>query len=67
MLPPGSVGAGGPEERAEWESRASTFKQNVLDIQKLFVKLCSVKNRELVHDLYTYVWDMAGVVQLLDG
>ena len=25
------------------------------------------RNRELVYDLYTYLWDMCGVVQTLDG
>ena len=27
----------------------------------------SFRNRELVYDLYTYLWDMCGVVQTLDG
>ncbi len=45
MLPPGSPGAGTPEDRREWEIRAAKFKQNVTDIHVLFVKLCSCQNR----------------------
>lgn len=45
MLPPGSPGAGSLDERREWEKRAAKFKQNVTDIQMLFVKLCSCQNR----------------------
>ncbi|TRY79824.1 hypothetical protein TCAL_10265 [Tigriopus californicus] len=67
MLPPGTLGAGTTEDRQEWEQRANKFKQNVQDIQTLFAKLCSVQNRELVYDLYMYLWDMCGVVQTLEG
>lgn len=31
------------------------------------MKLCSSQNRALVYDLYTYLWDMCGVVQTLEG
>ena len=67
MLPPGSVGSGTSEDRQEWENRAAKLKQNVSEVQKLFVKLCSCQNRELVYDLYSYLWDMCGVVQTLEG
>ncbi len=63
----GTVGSGSGEERSEWERRASRFKQTVLDIQTLFVKLCTCQNRELVYDIYTYLWDMCMCVQTLDG
>ncbi len=60
-------GAGSPEDRQEWEHRASKFRKTVSDVQTLFVKICSCENRELVYDLYTYLWDMCGVIQTLDG
>ena len=67
MLPPNTPGVGTAEERQEWETRAAKFKQNVNDILTLFAKLCSCQNRELVNDLYTYLWDICGVVQTLEG
>ena len=33
----------------------------------LFEKLCACQNRELVYDLYTYVWDMCSVILTLNG
>ena len=67
MLPPGSPGAGSPEDRAEWEARAARFRRLVGRVQALFAKLCDCQNREMVYDLYSYLWDMAGVVGTLDG
>lgn len=67
MLPPGTPESGTPEDRQEWETRSAKFKQYVTEIQTLFVKLCSCQNRELVYDLYTYLWDMCNVVQTLEG
>ena len=33
----------------------------------LFEKLCNCQNRELVYDIYTYLWDMASVLLTLNG
>lgn len=67
MLSPGVPGAGSKEDRMEWERRAHKFDTLVRCIQDLFVKLCTCQNRELVYDLYTYLWDMCGVIQTLNG
>lgn len=66
MLPAGSEGSGSLEDRNEWQTRSVKFHEMISEIERLFVKLCRCPNRELVYDLYTYVWDMCGVVQTLD-
>ena len=33
----------------------------------LFEKLCACQNREIVYDLYSYVWDMCSVILTLNG
>ena len=39
----------------------------VQEVVALFEKLCSCQNRELVYDLYTYLWDMCSVLLTLNG
>lgn len=36
-------------------------------VNRLFQRLTYCNNRELVYDLYSYVWDMRGVVSLLNS
>jgi hypothetical protein len=36
-------------------------------VNRLFRRLTFSANRELVYDLYPYVWDMRGVVSLLNS
>jgi protein O-GlcNAcase/histone acetyltransferase len=63
----GSIGAGSMEDRVEWETRATRFDQLVNDVVSVFEKLCTCQNRELVYDLYTYLWDMCSVIMILNG
>ncbi len=51
--------------RPEWERRRENFAQLVLNIKTAFSRLCQAANRELVYNLYTYLWDMVGVALLL--
>ena len=44
----GSVGAGSKEDRNEWERRAFKFQIKVAEIERIFLKLCTCDNRELV-------------------
>ena len=57
--------ADGEVEKPEWESRKAAFSNLVRDIKKAFDRLCKSENRELVYNLYTYVWDLVGVMLLL--
>ena len=34
-------------------------------MKAVFKKICSSPNRELVYNLYTYIWDMVGVMSML--
>lgn len=49
-------------EKSEWERRREQFNSLVRDIKKAFDRLCLSENRELVYNLYTYVWDLVGVL-----
>lgn len=51
--------------RPEWVKRKEKFVELVQDIKRVFEKICCAPNRELVYNLYTYLWDMVGVVFML--
>lgn len=36
-------------------------------VNKLFQHLSACNNRELLYDLYAYVWDIRGVISLLNS
>merc|ERR1719318_2044516 len=61
-----TVGEEGVEVgRPEWVKRKEKFVDLVQDMKRAFEKICSAPNRELVYNLYTYLWDMVGVVFML--
>merc|ERR1719431_1861498 len=51
--------------KPEWVRRRAAFYQRALNIKRAFEKICIAPNRELVYSLYTYLWDMVGVVFML--
>ena len=51
----------------EWKERAIKFDIMTATIGKLFNKLTSIKNRSLLYDFYPYVWDIKGVIELLNS
>jgi len=51
--------------RSEWVKRKEKFIELVHDIRRAFDKICNASNRELVYNLYTYLWDIVGVVYML--
>ena len=53
--------------RPEWESRRTYFDNLIRSIKRSFDRICSSQNRELVYNLYTYIWDMVGVLFLLQS
>ena len=63
----GGVEDEGEVERPEWESRRHQFNNLIRDIKKAFDRLCLSSNRELVYNLYTYIWDLVGVLYLLQS
>jgi protein O-GlcNAcase/histone acetyltransferase len=51
--------------RPDWERRREHFAHLVANIKAAFNRLCQIPNRELLYNLYTYVWDIVGVALLL--
>lgn len=54
-------------EVKEWHERAEKFDDMSKALNRLFTRLTYINNRELLYDLYPYVWDMRGVVALLNS
>lgn len=51
----------------EWHLRATRLNDMCNAVNRLFQRLTYCNNRELLYDLYAYVWDMRGVVSLLNS
>ncbi|XP_054167405.1 protein O-GlcNAcase-like isoform X2 [Oppia nitens] len=56
----------GPEV-SEWYARAAKFDDMTASVGRLLTKLTFCKNRSLLYDLYPYVWDIKGVISLLNS
>lgn len=54
-------------EVQEWYQRAERFYQLSHLVIMLAKKLATCANRELCYEIFSYVWDIAGVVTLLTG
>jgi protein O-GlcNAcase/histone acetyltransferase len=54
-------------EVAEWYHRAMKFEELTRTLNRLLTRLNMVSNRELLYELYPYMWDMRGVVSLLNS
>nr|CAG4638272.1 EOG090X01OH [Cyclestheria hislopi] len=54
-------------EVQEWHDRANKFDSMSRALNRLFTRLTYISNRELLYELYPYVWDMRGVVALLNS
>ncbi|XP_021925094.1 protein O-GlcNAcase isoform X2 [Zootermopsis nevadensis] len=54
-------------EVIEWLERAARLEDMSSALNRLFRRLTFCANRELLYDLYPYVWDVRGVVSLLNS
>lgn len=54
-------------EVQEWFARAAKFEELVKSVRKMTNRLYKMKNRSLLYELYPYVWDMRGVICLLNS
>ncbi|GLV34255.1 O-GlcNAcase [Carabus blaptoides fortunei] len=54
-------------EVQEWFDRASKMNEMYQAVNRLFQHLAFCNNRELLYDLYSYVWDIRGIVSLLNS
>lgn len=54
-------------EVQEWLNRASRFDGLTQTVGKLLMRLTFCPNRSLLYDLYPYIWDIKGVVSMLNS
>ena len=52
-------------ERPDWLKRKEKFHGMALELRRAFEKVCNSPNRELVYNLYTYLWDIVCVVHMI--
>ncbi|ALC47423.1 Oga, partial [Drosophila busckii] len=53
-------------EISEWLQRSDIFDKLCGNVQQLLVKIANCENKEICHDLYSYVWDISGALSLLN-
>lgn len=51
----------------EWFARAEKMNEMTQAVNKLFQHMTTCNNRELLYDLYSYLWDIRGVISLLNS
>jgi hypothetical protein len=51
----------------EWYDRAAKFNELADRVNKLAMRLNDVPNRELLYEIYPYIWDIRGVVSMLNS
>ncbi|GFY71709.1 protein O-GlcNAcase [Trichonephila inaurata madagascariensis] len=56
----------GPEVQ-EWLNRVTKFDNMTQAVGKLLMRLTFCPNRSLLYDLYPYIWDIKGVVSMLNS
>ncbi|XP_013779200.1 protein O-GlcNAcase-like isoform X1 [Limulus polyphemus] len=54
-------------EIEEWYQRAAKFDDMTKNLSRLLMRLTFIPNRSLLYDLYPYLWDIKGVVSLLNS
>ncbi|XP_054726766.1 protein O-GlcNAcase [Anastrepha obliqua] len=54
-------------EVAEWMQRAESFSKHCNAVHELLRKIANCANKEICHDLFSYVWDIAGTLTLLNA
>ncbi|XP_071513082.1 protein O-GlcNAcase isoform X1 [Panulirus ornatus] len=54
-------------EVQEWFDRATKFDEMAKNVKRMANRLNKVKNRSLLYDIYPYIWDMNGVISLLNS
>ncbi|GAB0086403.1 O-GlcNAcase [Sergentomyia squamirostris] len=64
---PQDPGTAQKPEIQEWLQRSEKFNSLCHSIMMLAKKFSVCINKELVYDLFSYVWDIAGIVALLNG
>lgn len=58
---------GSKQEAAEWHRRAAKFEHVSQRVFEVARKIVRCPNQELVHELYSYLWELTAVLALLVG
>ncbi|KAI8046780.1 protein O-GlcNAcase [Drosophila gunungcola] len=53
-------------EVTEWHQRCDQFDVLCTGVVELLIKIAHCKNKEICHELYSYVWDISGALSLLN-
>ncbi|XP_014242076.1 protein O-GlcNAcase [Cimex lectularius] len=51
----------------EWHERAKKLQDMSTNVNKLFQKLNGISNKELMYELYPYIWEMRAVISTLNS
>ena len=51
----------------EWYDRATKLDEMTKAVNQLFRRLTNCPNRELLHELYPYIWDIRGIISVLNS
>lgn len=51
----------------EWHERAKKLEEMSKNVNRLFQKLNSISNKELMYELYPYIWEMRAVISTLNS
>lgn len=58
---------GNKPETVEWHRRAEKFEHISQGVFDLATNLARCPNKEIVHEVYSYLWELTGVLALLVG
>ncbi|EDW96236.1 uncharacterized protein Dyak_GE25717 [Drosophila yakuba] len=53
-------------EVSEWHQRREQFDHLCSAVVELLIKIANCQNKEICHELYSYVWDISGALSLLN-
>jgi len=51
----------------EWYDRAAKLTELTSKVSLLATKLNNISNKELLYEIYPYIWDIRGVISLLNS
>ncbi|KAJ1525248.1 hypothetical protein ONE63_010073 [Megalurothrips usitatus] len=54
-------------EAQEWYDRAAKLDDMTKTVNRLFQRLTNSPNRELLHEIYPYLWDFRGIISVLNS
>ncbi|KAH8264228.1 hypothetical protein KR038_004797 [Drosophila bunnanda] len=62
----GDAGKSTKPEVSEWLQRSEHFDELCTNVLQLLIKIANCQNKEICHELYSYVWDISGALSLLN-